>query len=123
MRGAANDELYIMHAVLKGSRTLCGCRIQEVGETVDDEHSVSCKRCLRIMESDQAMQRRKQPMTIASPTRFEEPEPPPSASASGSGAFLSDVFGIYFTPQSVLDAINPPKPPDILDCICNPPRP
>jgi len=56
MRGASNDELYIMHAVLKGGHTLCGCRIQEVGENVDDEHQVSCKRCLRIMENvaDQA---------------------------------------------------------------------
>ncbi len=52
MRGAANDELYIMHAVLKGSKTLCGCQIQEVGENVDDEHRVGCKRCLRIMENE-----------------------------------------------------------------------
>ena len=51
MRGASNDELYIMHAVLNGPRTLCGCRIQEVGEDVDDEHRVGCKRCLRIMEN------------------------------------------------------------------------
>lgn len=51
MRGSSNDELYIMHAVREGSRTLCGCEIQEVGENVDDEHTVSCKRCLRIMEN------------------------------------------------------------------------
>ena len=39
------------------------------------------------------MQRRKQPMTIASPTRFEEPETSPSASAIGSPSRLHlDLF-------------------------------
>jgi len=44
-----NDGLYVMHAVASGNRTLCGCEIQEVGYDVDDDHSVGCKRCLRIM--------------------------------------------------------------------------
>lgn len=46
-----------------------------------------------------------------------------AGAASCSGAFLRDAFGLYFTPQSVLDAINPPLAPNIMDCICNPPRP
>jgi len=47
-----NDGLYIMHAVRDGSRTLCGCVIQEVGHAVDDEYRVGCKKCLRIMENN-----------------------------------------------------------------------
>jgi len=41
--------------------------------------------------------------------------------ASGSGAFLSGVFGLYFTPASVIEAITPRPSFNILDVIANPP--
>jgi hypothetical protein len=48
-RGAASDQLYILHAVSYGNRTLCGVRIQEIGEPLNEANSVGCKKCQRIM--------------------------------------------------------------------------
>lgn len=63
-RGKIYDQLYIMHAHRSGSKTLCGCRIQEIGEYVSEEYPVDCERCIRIMEK----QKDHSP-TIAPPVR------------------------------------------------------
>jgi hypothetical protein len=45
-RGSCDDQLYIGHAWIAGPRTLCGARIQEIGEPVTPEE-IGCAKCKR----------------------------------------------------------------------------
>lgn len=49
-RGRSDYGLYVLHAVTDtGKRTLCGCKIQEVGDQITADNRPSCKRCQRIL--------------------------------------------------------------------------
>jgi hypothetical protein len=48
-RGVVCDQLYVIHAWIDGhgTKTLCGVKIQEIGDATSDPSLIGCKRCLR----------------------------------------------------------------------------